>query len=101
VVAIQTSGDWLLVVTPAYPPLALPVRYARDGFEGAHGNVLRAGLCKRLEGGDGHLGVGVAFWSVWAGVVPEAVKIVAIMIVEIRIINSSPKAVEDRKAVPN
>jgi hypothetical protein len=30
-VAIETSGGWRLVVTPAYPAFALPVRYACDG----------------------------------------------------------------------
>ena len=31
VVAIETSGDWLLVVTWAYPAFAPPMRYACDG----------------------------------------------------------------------
>ena len=30
-VAIETSRDWRLVVTPAYRAFALPVRYAYDG----------------------------------------------------------------------
>ena len=30
-VAIETNGDLRLVVTPAYPAFALPVRHACDG----------------------------------------------------------------------
>ena len=73
----------------------------RGDFEGADGNLCRAGLRERLKRGDHILVLGLPF-GVWARVmVPGAVKSVAIMIVEMRIINSSPKAVEDRKAVPN
>ena len=32
VAAIETSGDWRLVVTRAYRAFALPVRYACNGY---------------------------------------------------------------------
>ena len=75
---------------------------ACDGFEGADGDVRRAGLRERLKGGRRNLGVGVRR-SLFAQneVVPARAKSVAKMILAMRIRSWWPKAREDGIAAPS
>ena len=50
-VAIEMSGDWLLVVTRTYPAFALPVRYAAMVVEVGPEIVKSSSLVSRSAGG--------------------------------------------------
>jgi hypothetical protein len=76
--AIETSGDLRLVVTPAYPAFALPVRYAYDGHETLHERGFVVAPPSFL---DGHVLLHAArhprernAWST-SGIPPRAVKV--------------------------
>ena len=75
---------------------------ACDGFEGADGDVRRAGLRERLKGGRRNLGVGVGGGCLRkTKSLPARAKSVAKMILARRIRNWWPKAREDGIAAPS